>query len=106
MSTFTCLTAPGVEFPDKGAFTAHYKSEWHRYNLKRKTAQLPMVSEAEFEARKAAAKQAAPAPKQDSHIRADKRDARRLRQEKKRRDKKSKDKAAPKAKKEGRVKIV
>mmetsp|Transcript_15391 Transcript_15391/g.45984 ORF Transcript_15391/g.45984 Transcript_15391/m.45984 type:complete len:433 (+) Transcript_15391:214-1512(+) len=88
MSAYTCLTAPGVEFETKDAFTAHYKSEWHRYNLKRKTAQLPMVSEAEFEARKAAAKQAAPAPKQDSHIRADKRDARRLRQEKKRRDKK------------------
>ena len=49
MSGFTCLTAPGVVFEDKAAFTAHYKSEWHRYNLKRRTAQLPMVSLEEFE---------------------------------------------------------
>ena len=55
MSGFTCLTAPGVVFDDKAAFTAHYKSEWHRYNLKRRTAQLPMVSLEEFERRRAAA---------------------------------------------------
>lgn len=26
----------------------HYKSEWHRYNLKRKLAELPPVSELEY----------------------------------------------------------
>lgn len=30
--SYTCLTAPGVVFPDKAAFHAHYKSDWHRYN--------------------------------------------------------------------------
>ena len=68
MSTFTALTAPGVVFESKADFTAHYKSEWHRYNLKRKTASLPMVSEAEFEARRDAAAAAAPRPKQDGHV--------------------------------------
>lgn len=32
----------------------HYKSDWHRYNLKRKLAELPPVSKEEFEKRAAA----------------------------------------------------
>jgi len=30
----------------------HFKGDWHRYNLKRKVANLPIVSAADFEARK------------------------------------------------------
>ena len=79
---YSCLTAPGVEFATKAEFTAHYKSEWHRYNLKRKTAQLPMLSEADFEARRAAAQASAPKAKEDGHVKPEKRDARKHRQEK------------------------
>mmetsp|Transcript_13328 Transcript_13328/g.35398 ORF Transcript_13328/g.35398 Transcript_13328/m.35398 type:complete len:408 (-) Transcript_13328:20-1243(-) len=81
MSGFTCLTAPGVVFDDKAAFTAHYKSEWHRYNLKRRTAQLPMVSLEEFERRRAAAQEASPAPKGQAHVKANKREKRSKRRE-------------------------
>ena len=28
--------ACNVEFPDEGVQKSHYRSEWHRYNLKRK----------------------------------------------------------------------
>ena len=40
----TCSTAPGVTFPDRASLLAQYKTEWHRYNLKRKTAELPPLS--------------------------------------------------------------
>ena len=68
-------------FDDKAAFTAHYKSEWHRYNLKRRTAQLPMVSLEEFERRRAAAQEASPAPKGQAHVKANKREKRSKRRE-------------------------
>ena len=32
----TCATAPGVEFEDFEELKQHYKTDWHRYNLKRK----------------------------------------------------------------------
>lgn len=48
-------TAPGVEFEDRASLQAHYKSDWHRYNLKRKVAGLPPLPKDQFEARKAAA---------------------------------------------------
>ena len=50
--TYACGTAPGVLFPTREALKAHYSSEWHRYNLKRKEARLPPVVEAEFERRR------------------------------------------------------
>jgi len=53
--SYTCQTAPGVEFTTREELHAHYKSEWHRYNLKRKVSSLPPVSREEFEKRKAAA---------------------------------------------------
>lgn len=81
MSGFTCLTAPGVAFATKDDFTAHYRSEWHRYNLKRRTASLAMVSEGEFERRRAAAADAAPPSKQDAHVKQDKREKRSKRRE-------------------------
>lgn len=32
----TCQTAPNVVFESVDELKAHYKSDWHRYNLKRK----------------------------------------------------------------------
>jgi len=44
---FTCVTCC-VQFNDGDAQRLHYKSEWHRYNLKRKVASLPPISESAF----------------------------------------------------------
>ena len=46
-----CSTA-GRVFTDKHAFTEHYKSDFHLYNLKRRVAGLPPVTRDWFEARK------------------------------------------------------
>lgn len=49
-------------FPDAGAAQReHYQSDLHRYNLKRRVANLPCVTQSEYEAR-VAAKQAQSAP--------------------------------------------
>ena len=47
MTAFTCL-ACHVAFPTAPEQRVHYKTEWHRYNLKRKVAELPPVTEASF----------------------------------------------------------
>ena len=49
-------TAPGKIFASRAELAAHYKSDWHRYNLKRREAGLPVLLEMDFEARLAAAK--------------------------------------------------
>ncbi|XP_018327412.1 zinc finger protein 622 [Agrilus planipennis] len=46
-SPFTCV-ACGVVFSDPELQRSHYKTDWHRYNLKRKVAELPPVSSEEF----------------------------------------------------------
>lgn len=46
-STFTCLTC-SVLFKVPDGQREHYKSDWHRYNLKRKVAELPPVTAEEF----------------------------------------------------------
>lgn len=43
MASFTCL-ACRVVFKDAENQRAHYKTDWHRYNLKRKVAELPPVT--------------------------------------------------------------
>ncbi|KAJ4890683.1 Zinc finger protein 622 [Raphanus sativus] len=53
MSGLTCNSC-NKEFEDDAEQKLHYKSEWHRYNLKRKIAGVPGVTEALFEARQAA----------------------------------------------------
>ena len=45
----TCATAPGVVFTDMDELKEHYRSDWHRYNLKRKVAGLPVVGQELFE---------------------------------------------------------
>ena len=42
MSGLTCNTAPGVTFSTMEELKAHYKTDWHRYNLKRKVNALTL----------------------------------------------------------------
>jgi len=46
-------TATGVEFNDRQQLKDHYHSDYHRYNLKRKVAGLPMLTPEQFERRQA-----------------------------------------------------
>lgn len=50
MSQFTCLSC-GVAFENGDLQRMHYKSDWHRYNLKRKVAELPPVTAEDFQRR-------------------------------------------------------
>lgn len=45
---FTCNSCK-LEFSDLDGQKTHMRSEWHRYNLKRRVAQLPPVDEVTFE---------------------------------------------------------
>ncbi|XP_016840333.2 zinc finger protein 622 [Nasonia vitripennis] len=49
-STYTCITCR-VAFRDLEVQRQHYKSDWHRYNLKRKVAELPPVTVEDFQKR-------------------------------------------------------
>ncbi|KAG8074805.1 hypothetical protein GUJ93_ZPchr0006g42360 [Zizania palustris] len=53
MPTVTC-NACNAGFDDEEQHRLHYRSEWHRYNLKRKVAGVPGVTEALFKARQTA----------------------------------------------------
>lgn len=44
-----CWTAPGEVFTTREELHEHYKSEWHKYNLKRKVASLAPIPRAMFE---------------------------------------------------------
>lgn len=44
---FTCVTC-NVAFNNSDIQRDHYKTDWHRYNLKRKVADLPAVSIEDF----------------------------------------------------------
>ena len=74
VETFTCHTAPGVVFTSRTELSDHYRSDWHRYNLKRKVAQLPPVAREEFERRRAEALAHADnsKPKQQQHLKKNK----------------------------------
>ncbi|XP_037934756.1 zinc finger protein 622-like [Teleopsis dalmanni] len=50
MSAFTCLHC-GAKFASADLQRDHYKTDWHRYNLKRLVAQLPPVTAEEFQKR-------------------------------------------------------
>lgn len=50
MTTFTCISCR-VAFKEAEIQRLHYKSDWHRYNLKRKVAELPPVTSEEFQRR-------------------------------------------------------
>lgn len=51
-SGFLCSTS-GEVYTDREQLKAHFQSDFHRYNLKRKVAGLPPVTREWFEARKA-----------------------------------------------------
>lgn len=50
MSAFTCITCR-VIFLDGETQREHYKTDWHRYNLKRKIAELQPVTAENFKLR-------------------------------------------------------
>jgi pre-60S factor REI1 len=50
-SIFTSTTAPGKIFRSRSELAEHYKSDWHKYNLKRREAGLPLLKEDDFQAR-------------------------------------------------------
>jgi pre-60S factor REI1 len=50
-SGLTSTTAPGKIFSSRAELASHYKSDWHKYNLKRREAGLPLLEEVEFQAR-------------------------------------------------------
>lgn len=52
MGGLTCYTCQ-VGFSDPDLHRNHFKGDWHRYNLKRKVANLPCVTADEFQTRKA-----------------------------------------------------
>lgn len=58
MATYTCITCR-VAFDDAELQRAHYKSDWHRYNLKRKVAAMAPVSAEGFQERVRAQRAAA-----------------------------------------------
>ncbi|KAL3910175.1 MAG: hypothetical protein SGARI_002253, partial [Bacillariaceae sp.] len=47
----TSTTAPGKVFASRQELADHYKSEWHKYNLKRREAGLALLEKSEFQAR-------------------------------------------------------
>jgi pre-60S factor REI1 len=51
----TSTTAPGKIFTSRSELAAHYKTPWHKYNLKRREAGLPPLLETDFLARLTAA---------------------------------------------------
>lgn len=50
---YTCVTC-GLQFDSSNGQKIHMKSDWHRYNLKRRVAQLPAVDEETFNSKIAA----------------------------------------------------
>lgn len=55
-SPYTCITCH-VAFHNGDLQRAHYKTDWHRYNLKRKVADLGPISASEFTEKVEAAQQ-------------------------------------------------
>ena len=47
--TYKCTSCPGAWFEDITLHRAHFKSEWHRANLKLKMASLTLLMSDEFE---------------------------------------------------------
>ncbi|XP_044075867.1 zinc finger protein 622 [Siniperca chuatsi] len=58
MSSYTCISCR-VAFAEGEVQRAHYKTDWHRYNLKRKVADMPPVTAENFQERVLAQRAAA-----------------------------------------------
>jgi len=50
-SILKSTTAPGKVFVSRAELAEHYKSDWHKYNLKRREAGLLLLEENDFQAR-------------------------------------------------------
>ncbi|KAK3546198.1 hypothetical protein QTP70_025224, partial [Hemibagrus guttatus] len=66
MSSYTCISCR-VQFSDGDVQRAHYKTDWHRYNLKRKVASMPPVTAENFQERVLAQRTAAEQQLADAH---------------------------------------
>ncbi|KAF7705867.1 zinc finger protein 622 isoform X1 [Silurus meridionalis] len=66
MSSYTCISCR-VQFVDADVQRAHYKTDWHRYNLKRKVASMPPVTAENFQERVLAQRAAAEQQLADAH---------------------------------------
>lgn len=66
MSSYTCISCR-VQFADAELQRAHYKTDWHRYNLKRKVASMPPVTAENFQERVLAQRAAAEQQQADGH---------------------------------------
>ncbi|KAH8269662.1 hypothetical protein KR026_000739 [Drosophila bipectinata] len=67
MSQFTCLNCD-ARFASAEIQRDHYKTDWHRYNLKRRVAQLPPVTAEEFQQRVLSARSANDAALEEQNI--------------------------------------
>jgi len=76
---FTCYTAPGAVFASEEEMKEHYRSEWHRYNLKRKVAGLAPLARDAFEERVAREGEREAALQQKGGTRKQAREERRVR---------------------------
>jgi len=63
-AVFTCISCR-VAFKDSEIQRLHYKTDWHRYNLKRKIAELPPVTAEDFQRRVLQHKESADAQSQE-----------------------------------------
>lgn len=45
---FSCNSCPNADFNDLGEHRAHFKTDWHKFNVKRKSRTMETISEAEF----------------------------------------------------------
>ena len=95
---FTCYTAPGVTFANEEEMKEHYRSEWHRQNLKRKVAGLGPLSRDAFEERQAREAATPTAATVDAPIGASRSTIRRLKREARHREKVEKTMANPNSK--------
>ncbi|KAI9590668.1 zinc finger protein 622 [Glossina fuscipes] len=50
MSNFTCINC-SVKFANADMQREHYKTDWHRYNLKRRVAEMPPITAEDFQTR-------------------------------------------------------
>lgn len=84
MSTFTCNSC-ALQFRIGNDQREHMKSDWHRYNLKRRVANLPPIDEFNFKSKVQSAEAAgSPAPKNEAHKKDSKKKQREALLEKKR----------------------
>nr|XP_019965966.1 PREDICTED: zinc finger protein 622 [Paralichthys olivaceus]XP_019965967.1 PREDICTED: zinc finger protein 622 [Paralichthys olivaceus] len=67
MASYTCISCR-VAFSDGEVQRTHYKTDWHRYNLKRKVADMPPVTAENFQERVLAQRAAAEQHLNDSSV--------------------------------------